>query len=132
MLKKSILPLYSLLLILSGCSSISEVHAYNNDFGIVENPEVDKQLEQEEIVMQEEIQKYDDELTNVEEFTPEKGTFLAKDWVQPEPIITYKYDGDPKFYREDELPENKGRLGNITIKVPSSMTKEEALAEFEG
>ena len=132
MLQKSILPLCSLILVLNGCSSILGVHAYNDDFGLVENIEADKQLEKEELTSNEEFQKYNNEVNSMKEFTPEKGTFLDKDWVQPKPKITYKYDGDPNFYREDELPENKGRLGNVTIKVPSSMTKEEALAKFGG
>ena len=122
----------SLLLTLNGCSSIFGEHAYNDDFGIVENSEADKQLEKEELITTKEVEKYNDEVNNMTEFKPEEGTFFAEDWVQPEPIITYHYDGDPKFYREDELPKNKGRLGNVTIKVPSSMTKEEALAKFGG
>ena len=134
MLKKSIylVPPCSLLLVLNGCSSIFGVHAYNDDFGILENPEVDKQLEKEELVSSEELQKYNDEINNMVEFKPEKGTFLEKDWKQPKPKIIYKYDDDPTFYREDELPKDKGRLGNVIIKVPSSMTKEEAFAELGG
>ena len=129
MLRKSIylLPLCSLLLVLDGCS-----HAYNDDFGLVENYEADKQLEKEELSSKEELQKYEDEVHNMTKFKPEKGTFLAKDWVQPEPVITYLYPYDPKFYSEDELPANKARLGNVVVKVPSSMTKEEALSELGG
>ena len=134
MSKKSIylLPICSLLLTLNGCSSIFGEHAYNNDFGLVENTKADKQLEKEELIATQEIQKYNDEVNNMTEFKPEEGTFLEEDWVEPAPIITYHYDGDPKFYREDELPKDKGRLGNITIKVPSSMTKEEVLSELGG
>ena len=86
----------------------------------------------EVIISREETQEYNSKISDTEEFIPEEGTFLEEDWVEPEPVITYKYADDPKFYREDELPENKGRLGNVIIKVPSSMTKEEALAEFGG
>ena len=134
MLRKSIyfLPLCTLLLMMNGCSSISGVHAYNNDFGIVESPEVDKQLEREELVMNEEFQKYANQMNNEVEFRPEEGTFLAEDWVQPQPKITYKYDGDPNFYSEDELPANKARLGNVIVKVPSSMSKEEVLSKLGG
>ena len=134
MSKKSIylLPLCSLLLVLNGCSSISGVHAYNDDFGLVANSEADMQLEKEEFITNEESQKYNDELNNKREYMPEKGTFFAEDWEQPAPVITYHYDGDPKFYRENELPENKARLGNVIVKVPSSMTKEEAFAELGG
>ena len=128
MLKKSLylLPLCSLLLVLNGCS-----HAYKDNFGLVENLEVDKQLEKEELISHEELQKFNDEVNNMIEFKPEKGTFLAKDWVQPEPIITHLYPYDPKFYSEDELPENKGRLGNVVVKVPNSMAKEEFSDQLE-
>ena len=134
MLKKSIylLALSSLFLALNGCSSTSEVHAYNNDFGILENSEANNQLAKEEFTTDEELQKYNDEVNSVKEFTPEKGTFLAKDWKPHKPVITYHYRGDPNFYRADELPEDKGRLGNVIIKVPSSMSKEEAFSELEG
>ena len=109
MSKKSIylLPLCSLLLVLNGCT-----HAYNNDFGLVENLEADQQLEKEERITKEELQKFNNEANKTTEFTPEKGTFLAKDWVQPAPVITYLYPYDSKFYSEDELPENRGRIGN--------------------
>jgi hypothetical protein len=30
-----------------------------------------------------------------------------ENYVEPEPIITYKYMSSPKFYTEDELPKNK-------------------------
>jgi len=110
MFKKSIylLPLCSLLLVLNGC-----VHTYNDNFGLVENSEVDKQLEKEELISKKELEKFNDELNAQTEFKPEEGTFLDEDWVQPEPIMTYLYPYDPKFYREDELPENKGRVGKF-------------------
>ncbi len=134
MSKKSIyfLSVCSLLLVLNGCSSILGIHAYNDNFGLVENFEADKQLEKEELISSEELQKYDVEINKETEFKPEEGTFLAEDWVQPEPIFTYRYPNDPKFYREDELPENKGRLGNVVVKVPSSMSKEEFLSQLGG
>ena len=112
MSKKSfyLLPLCSLVLVLNGCS-----HAYNNNFGLVENPKADKQLEKEELISKKELQKFNDESNTMTEFKAEKGTFLAEDWVQPEPLITYLYPYDTKFYREDELPENKGRVGNAGV-----------------
>ena len=127
MLKKSIyiLPLCSLAIVLSSYS-----YAYNNDYGLVENLEADKQLEKEERSSKEELQKFNDEVNNMTEFKPKEGTFLAKDWVQLEPVITYLYSGDSTFYSEDELPENKGRLGDVIVQVPSSMTKEQAFSEL--
>jgi len=128
MLKKTIylLPLSSLILSLSACS-----HAYNNNFGLVEDITIDKQLEQEKLASQKELEQFNKAALEVEEFKPEEGTFLAEDYVQPEDLITYKYDYDAKFYSEDELPENKGRLGNVVIKVPDSMSKEEAILQVE-
>ncbi len=124
MSKKSIylLPLCSLLLVLNGCSSLFGTHAYNDDFGLLENRDADKQLEKEEMTSKEELQKFEDEAKHVTEFKPEKGTFLAENYRQVEPIITYLYPFDPKFYSEDELPENKGRVGNV---VPSSIVEDE-------
>jgi len=133
MLKKSIslFPLASFLLVLNGCSSICGTHAYNDNFGLVNNIKIDKQIEKEELVSNEEHQKFGDELITLTEFKPEEGTFLAEDWVKPEDKITYLYPYDPKFYSEEELPENKARLGNVVVKVPSSMSKEEFLSELE-
>ena len=130
MLKKTIylLPLLSLLVTVSACSS---GHAYNQKFGLVEDVKVEEQLEKEELISHQETEKFNQEVHNLEVFIPEKGTFLAEDWVQPETVITYLYPYDPKFYSEDELPENKARLGNVVVKVPSSMSKEEVLFELE-
>ena len=133
MLKKSIylLPLFSLILVINGCSSTCGTHAYNNNFGLLANAEADRQLEREELTSKEELQKFNDEVNNMREFTPEEGTFLDGDWIKPNPIFSYLYPGDPKFYREDELPKNKGRLGNVIVKVPNSMTKEQFLLQLE-
>jgi len=49
--------------------------------------------------------------------------FLAKDWVQPKPKISYKYMDDPNFYTEDELPKNKFKTGNTIIKLPKNSDK---------
>ena len=133
MSKKSIylLPLCSLILLINGCSSTFGTHDYNNNFGLAENFEADQQLRNEEIATNIELEKFNHEMNNLTKFQPEKGTFLAEDWVQSEPVITYKYLDDSKFYTEDELPENKARLGDVVIKVPSFMNKEEVLSQLE-
>jgi len=130
MLKKTIylLPFVSLLVTVSACSS---GHAYKQEFGLVEDVKVEEQLEKEELMSKQETEKFNQEVHNPEVFIPEKGTFLAEDWVQPETVITYLYPYDPKFYSEDELPENKARLGNVVVKVPASMNKEEFLYQLE-
>ncbi|CAA6809337.1 MAG: Unknown protein [uncultured Sulfurovum sp.] len=133
MFKKSIylLPLCSLILLINGCSSTFGTHDYNNNFGLAENFEADQQLKNEEIATNMELEKFNHEMNNFTKFQPEKGTFLAEDWVQPEPVITYLYPYDEKFYTEDELPKNKARLGDVVVKVPSSMNKEEFLQQLE-
>ena len=130
MLKKPIylLPLLSLLVTVSACSS---GHAYNQEFGLVHDAKVEEQLEKEELIGNQETEKFNQEVYNPEVFIPEKGTFLAEDWVQSETVITYLYPYDPKFYTEDELPANKGRLGDVVVEVPSSMNKEEVLLKLE-
>jgi len=130
MLKKPIylLPLLSLLVTVSACSS---GHAYNQEFGLVHDAKVEEQLEKEELISNQELEDFNTEALKIEEFILEKGTFLAEDWVQPETVITYLYPYDSKFYSEDELPENKGRLGDVVVEVPSSMNKEEVLLKLE-
>ena len=128
MLNKNIyiLPLGVLLLTLSTASFANE------NFGVVKDIEADRQIEQEVEENEAELRAFEEASSHLEAFKPEKGTFLEEDYVQPEELIEYKYDGDDKFYRDDELPENKGHLGNIIVKVPASMTKEEAIASFDG
>ncbi len=94
----------SFLLIISACSSqqeiisVSQAHLYNNNYGIIQDPYSEELLKREEFAMNlQEIDKNSDK-----EFTPEKGTFLAEDYVQPPEVITYKYKFDPKFYSKAE------------------------------
>jgi len=128
MLQKNIsfLPISTLLLTLTICS-----HASIEPLGVVQDINVDKQLEQEVLENKEELRKFKEDSEHIEEFKPEEGTFLEEEYVEPEPEITYKYDDDSKFYHEDELPKNKGRLGNVVIKVPDYMSKEEAFSQLE-
>ncbi len=122
----SLLPMATLLLTLTISS-----HAFLEPLGVVEDINVDQQLEQEVLQNEEELRAFEEESEHIEEFKPEEGTFLEEEYVEPEPEITYKYDDDSKFYNEDELPKNKGRLGNVVIKVPDSMSKEEAISQVE-
>ena len=91
------------LLIISACSSqqevisVSEIHLYNNNYGLVQDPYADDILYQESIAMQSQIIENDSR-----EFSPKAGTFLAEDYVQPPEEITYKYKFDPKFYSKAE------------------------------
>ena len=127
MLKKyqTLLGITSLLL-LSACSSKSTSHVYNDNFGVASNFEAETQLR----VEKEFLTNVEQESMELEDDPREDGAFFAEDWVKPKDKITYKYLGDSRMYTEDELPENKGRLGNVVIKVPSNMEKEEFLTQL--
>ena len=96
---------------------------YNNEYGVLPDKRVDKIIASE-IASEDNPVEIDSSSINpqysTEETKPESGTFLAEDWVQPEPKISYKYMDDSKFYTEDELPENKFRTGNVIAKAPES------------
>ncbi len=103
-LKNLLLYILSLSIFFNGCSShqdvisVSETHLYNNNYGLNPNPEVDEIIQNEVVAMNEPYQS-SRELTT----TPpklEEGTFLAEDYVQKPPVITYKYKFDKKFYKE--------------------------------
>lgn len=102
--------LYSLsflsLLMITACSksnlvSTSNMHAYNNDFGLVENVDIDNLLlEEDRISEQENLIVLNSTRSN--NFQMEPNTFLAEDYVPSEPVISYKYKFDPKFYSHAE------------------------------
>jgi len=106
----SILFLLFFSLFLNGCASrheelvsVSEVHLYNDDYGLNSNQEVDKIIQNELIAINDVSgvslhQEEDSGLTT--ELKMEEGTFLAEDYVPTEPVITYKYKFDDKFYKE--------------------------------
>jgi len=95
-------------IILIGCSShseiisISETHTYNNDFGLNNDVEVDNIIEDElrEINMptQQETPSVTDPTWTTDASIASSNTFLEDEYVQQEPIITYKYKFDEKFY----------------------------------
>jgi len=121
---------YRLLLLLSsiflidGCSTkesvaVSQVHVYNNNYGMLPNNKVDEIISSE-IESQDEPTEIDYSSLNPEyttELKRDPDAFLAEEWVQPAPKISYKYMDDPNFYSEDELPENKFRTGNVIVKT---------------
>ncbi len=90
------------LLMINACSSkqivgVSAPHAYNNDYGMVQDAQAEAMLRAERIAMQNQVIENDNE-----KFYLAPGTFLAEDYVQPPEIITYKYQFDPKFYSKAE------------------------------
>jgi len=106
-LKFLLQPLIFFTLFFNGCSSshemvsVSETHLYNNNYGLHPNIKVDEIIENEitamnspvEIEMPENI---DSKWTT--ELKREEGTFLAEEYVPSEPVISYKYKFDKKFY----------------------------------
>ena len=109
---KVLLPLFSLstLLMFNACSSheivaSSYAHPYDQNFGMVQDFHADAALEKEYLAMNEvnEIQMpiiTDPELTT--ELHKDPDAFLAEEYVQTPPVITYKYQFDPKFYSDAE------------------------------
>jgi len=115
-MKTNTTKLLSLSLILSiflfnGCSSHSEVvsvsdtHLYNRNYGLTQNIEVDKIIYQESLAMNlpteiETSQNINPEWTSELKKDPE--AFLAEEYVQTAPVITYKYKFDKEFYDKPE------------------------------
>lgn len=102
-----LLPLVSFMLFFNGCSShqdtvsVSETHLYNNNYGLHSNVEVDTIINNELMAMNSPTEVEPSQSSNPEwttELKMEEGTFLAEDYVPTEPVITYKYKFDKKFY----------------------------------
>ena len=91
------------LLTMSACSSypetiaVSELHPYNNQYGIVRDIQADAMLRYEVIAMRNQVIEVD-----MEPLYLEAGTFLAEDYVPTPEVITYKYKFDPTFYSNAE------------------------------
>lgn len=115
MVTKKILSIVPSIFLFNSCASStstsqlissSDIHPYNENFGIVPNPEVDNILK-EEILAEEkpveiEMPKDNDPDTYVGlKYDPEAVT--AENYVEVPPVITYKYRFDPKFYTANEL-----------------------------
>jgi len=95
----------SLFLSISIFSACSSTHLYNDDYGLVEDEEIDKLLAQEELTKEIsteiDIQSDDPELTTELEIDPDAVT--AEEYVQKPTVYTYKYRFDPKFYDKGYL-----------------------------
>ncbi|SFV55680.1 hypothetical protein MNB_SV-12-575 [hydrothermal vent metagenome] len=110
-------------ILLNGCTthqtiSTSESHLYNGDFGVVADPQLDATIEQEFLTQNRpaeiDYSKLDPTLST--ELIPDPDAVTLENYVEPEPIITYKYMQSPIFYTEDELPENKLITGNAIMR----------------
>lgn len=112
LLSKAILPIFSVsaLFMFTACSkpevvAISDAHLYNHNFGMINNFEADEAIQQEYISMSLPTQ-VDMPLINDPEISTElvkdPDAFYAHEYVETAPVISYKYDFDPKFYDTPE------------------------------
>ena len=132
--KYTILPLLSSFILFAGCSTkdniaVSETHLYNSNYGILPDSRADSIIASE-IASENEPVEIDSSSIDPRystELEDNHDAFVAEDWVPPKPKITYKYMDDPKFYDEDELPENKLRTGNIASSEPEESTNQSTL-----
>jgi PBP1b-binding outer membrane lipoprotein LpoB len=101
------LSILSSIILINGCSShsevisVSEVHPYNSSFGLNNDFEVDNIIQNELKVINMPTEIEQPKISNPEWTTDASvasNTFLAEEYVQSEPIITYKYKFDKKFY----------------------------------
>ena len=106
-LKFLLLSLLSLSIFFNGCTahhdvvSVSETHLYNNNYGLDSSGKVDSIIQNELMAMNEPAEVESPQYSNSEwtsELKMEEGTFLAEDYVPTEPVISYKYKFDKKFY----------------------------------
>jgi len=111
-------------ILLNSCTTVhntietSEAHLYNDNFGVVQDPELDAQLEHEILTQNRpaEIDYSGLDPTLSTELIIDPDAVTLENYVAPEPVITYKYMYSPKFYKEDELPENKLITGNALLR----------------
>ena len=95
----------------TGCSShsnimsVSNAHAYTENYGIVDNAYADQQVQAELLAMNEPAQI--DRPSNMKagwttELTKDADAFYANEFVAQPEVITYKYKFDKKFYKDAE------------------------------
>lgn len=111
-LSKKIIPILSIsaLLMFSACSQqrvvqVSGAHLYNNDFGMVQNYQADAAIREEFRIMSQPTQVDVPIINNPEIYTElqrDPEAFLAHEYVETAPVITYKYEFDPNFYSKAE------------------------------
>lgn len=95
--------LFSSVLLFTACSS-SSVHPYNETYGLIPNPEVDRILAEEakaQLITETEVESVElDDPTLSTELIPDPDAVTAENYVQKPTVYTYKYDFDPNFYEE--------------------------------
>jgi hypothetical protein len=98
--------------LLNGCASdtkivsVSDTHFYNEQYGIVEDPQADAKLKEELVVQNKptevEIPKSNDPSIYTG-LKPDPEAVTADKLVEVPPVITYKYKFDPVFYTENQI-----------------------------
>ena len=96
----------SLLLLFSACSSkheivsVSNTHTYNSNYGLIQNSEVDRHIQQEiwSQNLPTEVETVASNPNWTTELILDPDAVTAEEYVQAPEIITYKYKFDPKFY----------------------------------
>jgi len=106
------LSILSSIILLTGCTShsaevisISEPHLYDQNFGLNHDLEVDNIINNELQAINIPTQIEQPLLTNPEwttDISVASNTFLKEEFIPQEPIITYKYKFDKKFYDKAE------------------------------
>ena len=84
---------------------LEEEHLYNSNYGVTENLRVDEIIQKEIFAISNPTEIEAPELvcaTCTTDITREANTFLEEEYVPLEPIITYKYKFDKKFYNKAE------------------------------
>ena len=98
--------LLSLLSLLNGCSSkdeivsVSDAHSYNANYGLVENHQVDRTIQQE-LLAQNNPTEIEQPIGNqnwTTELVLDPDAVTAENYVQAPTVISYKYKFDPKFH----------------------------------
>jgi hypothetical protein len=115
---------------ISGCCTkgevieMSQTHFYNDNYGVVQDQEAEQMLAHEEEIEKHPVEVDDTvsnpnyiSITQVEKEKLAPDEFVGDDWTPPKSKIFYKYMDDPNFYSEDELPENKLKVGNKTMTI---------------
>jgi len=94
-----------------GCSShhdivsMSDVHGYRTDYGLIEDESADKQIEAELVAMSLPTEIEIDSNMNADWTTTlekDPDAFYAHEYVPQPEVITYKYKFDTKFYDHAE------------------------------
>jgi len=101
----------STLFLLNGCSShketisVSEAHLYDTNFGLHRNAQVDMVIQEELLASNMPTEVDTTTHSNPEwttELTKDPDAFLEEEYVPTEPVISYKYKFDKKFYDKAE------------------------------